>query len=271
MNETRAEYSECREKRLRNHPITKFKYHIENVSKKANMTLIINHQSVNFEVYTDFKLKMLEFTEWSELYDLTFKKSRVHSLQAKIKWSKLDQVVITLAFRDKGQEFDLHSLQSRMSFSTFGRTGNNLSTLGRGIAVYVSTSPIDHATILGLIIYGLGLLDPFGRTFDFSVKSTREFIDDSMLPKTDVPTRWVKSIPIKINIFAWRVSLDKLPTRLNLSLRGLDIPSIICPLCSIAVESTSHLLFSCQLARQLMIKVVHWWELEYQDFHSYED
>ncbi|GKE35250.1 RNA-directed DNA polymerase, eukaryota, partial [Tanacetum coccineum] len=112
------------------------------------------------------------------------------------------------------------------------------------------------------------LLDPSG---DFSVKSTREFIDDFMLSKTDVPTRWVKSIPIKINIFAWRVSLDKLPTRLNLSLRGLDIPSIICPLCSIAVESTSHLLFSCQLARQLMIKVVHWWELEYQDFHSYED
>ncbi|GKC13769.1 RNA-directed DNA polymerase, eukaryota, partial [Tanacetum coccineum] len=89
------------------------------------------------------------------------------------------------------------------------------------------------------------LLDPSG---DFSIKSTREFIDDSMLSKTDVPTRWVKSIPIKIKIFAWRVSLDKLPTRLNLSLRGLDIPSIICPLCSIAVESTSHLLFSCQLA-----------------------
>ncbi|GJV73082.1 RNA-directed DNA polymerase, eukaryota, reverse transcriptase zinc-binding domain protein [Tanacetum coccineum] len=106
---------------------------------------------------------------------------------------------------------------------------------------------------------------------DFSVKSTREFIDDSMLPKTDVPTRWVKSIPIKINIFAWRVSLDKLPTRLNLSLRGLDIPYIICPLCSLAVESTSHFPFSYQLARQLMIKVVHWWELEYQDFHSYED
>ncbi|GJW79859.1 RNA-directed DNA polymerase, eukaryota [Tanacetum coccineum] len=85
-----------------------------------------------------------------------------------------------------------------------------------------------------------------------------KIIDDSMLPKTDVPTRWVKSIPIKINIFAWRVSLDKLPTRLNLSLRGLDIPSIICPLCSIVVESTSHLIFSCQLARQLMFKVVHW-------------
>ncbi|GJX92218.1 RNA-directed DNA polymerase, eukaryota [Tanacetum coccineum] len=105
----------------------------------------------------------------------------------------------------------------------------------------------------------------------FSVKSAREFIDDSLLLKADVPTRWVKSIPIKINIFSWRVSLDKLPTRLNLSLRGLDNPSIICPLCSIAAESTSHLLFSCQLARQLLIKVARWWELEYQDFLSYDD
>ncbi|GKE47576.1 RNA-directed DNA polymerase, eukaryota [Tanacetum coccineum] len=105
----------------------------------------------------------------------------------------------------------------------------------------------------------------------FSVKLAREFINDSFLSKADVPTRWVKSIPIKINIFPWRVSLDKLPTRLNLSLRGLDIPSIFCPLCSIAVESTSHLLFSCQLARQLMLKVVRWWELEYQDFLTYGD
>ncbi|GJX73967.1 RNA-directed DNA polymerase, eukaryota, partial [Tanacetum coccineum] len=105
----------------------------------------------------------------------------------------------------------------------------------------------------------------------FTVKYAREFIDDSLLPKSVVPTRWVKSIPIKINIFAWRVSLDKLPTRLNLSFRDLDIPSIICPICSVAVESTSHLLFSCSVARHLFFKVARWWELEYQDLHSYED
>ncbi|GJU09895.1 hypothetical protein Tco_1132291 [Tanacetum coccineum] len=74
------------------------------------------------------------------------------------------------------------------------------------------------------------LLDPSG---DFSIKSTREFIDDSMLPKTDVPTRWVKSIPIKINIFAWRVSLDKLPTR-GIFLSRPYIPSIIALICRIA-------------------------------------
>ncbi|GJR14799.1 RNA-directed DNA polymerase, eukaryota [Tanacetum coccineum] len=105
----------------------------------------------------------------------------------------------------------------------------------------------------------------------FSVKSAREFIDDSFLPKANVPTRWVESIAIKISIFSWRVSLDKLPTRLNLSLRGLDIPSIIFCLCSIVVESTSHLLFSCQLARQLMLKVARWLKLEYQDFLLYDD
>ncbi|GKC81848.1 RNA-directed DNA polymerase, eukaryota, reverse transcriptase zinc-binding domain protein [Tanacetum coccineum] len=106
---------------------------------------------------------------------------------------------------------------------------------------------------------------------EFSVKSARNFIDDSFLPKMETPIWWVKTIPIKINIFAWKVFLDKLPTRLNLSLRGIDIPSIICPLCSITVESTSHLFFSCHLARQLLIKVARWWELEIHDFTTYDE
>ncbi|GJV58839.1 RNA-directed DNA polymerase, eukaryota, reverse transcriptase zinc-binding domain protein [Tanacetum coccineum] len=83
---------------------------------------------------------------------------------------------------------------------------------------------------------------------DFSEKSARCFIDDSFSPK-EVPIRWVKFVPIKDNIFDWKVCLDKVPTRLNLSLHGLDIPSVLCPLCSIVVKSTAHLLFFCHLAR----------------------
>nr|GEY02893.1 RNA-directed DNA polymerase, eukaryota [Tanacetum cinerariifolium] len=52
--------------------------------------------------------------------------------------------------------------------------------------------------------------------------------------KSSASTRWVKEVLIKINILAWKVSLDKLPTRLNLSLRGIEIPSISCPICSFA-------------------------------------
>ncbi|GJY09959.1 hypothetical protein Tco_0378144 [Tanacetum coccineum] len=58
--------------------------------------------------------------------------------------ARLDQVVITFVFGDRGQGFDPHSLHGRKSFSTFGRTGSSLSTLGRGMAVYISTSPIQH-------------------------------------------------------------------------------------------------------------------------------
>nr|GEV01414.1 RNA-directed DNA polymerase, eukaryota, reverse transcriptase zinc-binding domain protein [Tanacetum cinerariifolium] len=92
----------------------------------------------------------------------------------------------------------------------------------------------------------------------FSVKSAHCYIDESFLPKVEVSTIWIVYIPIKVNIFARKFCLDKLPTRLNLFIRGLDIPLILCPNCYIAVESTMHILFSCDLARQLMRKVTRW-------------
>nr|GEY48844.1 RNA-directed DNA polymerase, eukaryota, reverse transcriptase zinc-binding domain protein [Tanacetum cinerariifolium] len=76
---------------------------------------------------------------------------------------------------------------------------------------------------------------------DFLVKSSRVLIDNTILPKAEVPTRWLRVVPIKVNAHAWRVCLDKLPTRANLSLRGMDIPSIVCPLCNSTVESSSHI------------------------------
>ncbi|GJX12486.1 RNA-directed DNA polymerase, eukaryota [Tanacetum coccineum] len=103
----------------------------------------------------------------------------------------------------------------------------------------------------------------------FSVKSARVYIDDFFLPKDDVSTRWIASVPIKVNIFAWKVCLDKLPTRLNLSIRGLDIPSILCPNCYVAVESAAHILFSCDMACELLRKVTRWWEVEFHNIHSY--
>ncbi|GJV31923.1 hypothetical protein Tco_1392323 [Tanacetum coccineum] len=51
-------------------------------------------------------------------------------------------------------------------------------------------------------------------TCEFSIKSIRQLIDDSIIPKEEVPTRWVKVMPIKINVFAWRV-LWKLEGGLN--------------------------------------------------------
>nr|GEZ59937.1 RNA-directed DNA polymerase, eukaryota, reverse transcriptase zinc-binding domain protein [Tanacetum cinerariifolium] len=74
---------------------------------------------------------------------------------------------------------------------------------------------------------------------EFSVKSSRILIDNTILSKAEVPTRWLRVVPIKVNVHAWKVCLDKLPTRANLSLRGMDIPSIACPLSNSVVESSS--------------------------------
>nr|GEV50062.1 RNA-directed DNA polymerase, eukaryota [Tanacetum cinerariifolium] len=56
----------------------------------------------------------------------------------------------------------------------------------------------------------------------FRVKDVRRMLDDMLLPKSDVPSRWVEQIPIKVNVLAWKISMDRLPTRVNLHRRGVQ-------------------------------------------------
>nr|GEX26007.1 RNA-directed DNA polymerase, eukaryota [Tanacetum cinerariifolium] len=48
---------------------------------------------------------------------------------------------------------------------------------------------------------------------EFRVKDVRIKLDDILLPSDSNATRWVKYIPININVFVWRVWLDRLSTR----------------------------------------------------------
>nr|GEV91183.1 RNA-directed DNA polymerase, eukaryota [Tanacetum cinerariifolium] len=84
-------------------------------------------------------------------------------------------------------------------------------------------------------------------------------------------TRWVKYVPIKVNVFAWKVMIDALPTRFNLSRRGIGIQSTSCPICDCGVESTEHLIFRCSLIRQLGRKVLKWWNIPSVEVDSYEE
>nr|GFC56934.1 RNA-directed DNA polymerase, eukaryota [Tanacetum cinerariifolium] len=77
----------------------------------------------------------------------------------------------------------------------------------------------------------------------FCVKDVRCLLDDVFLPKAEVPTWWIKSIPIKINIFAWKLCLDRLPTRVNLDKRNVAVASLLCPLCDSGMEDAAHLFF----------------------------
>ncbi|GJY04543.1 RNA-directed DNA polymerase, eukaryota, reverse transcriptase zinc-binding domain protein [Tanacetum coccineum] len=62
----------------------------------------------------------------------------------------------------------------------------------------------------------------------YSVSNIRKHIDDVMLPNNLPCIRWFKVLPKKVNIFMWHFFRDRLPHRLNLSKRGLDIESILC-------------------------------------------
>nr|GEY35989.1 RNA-directed DNA polymerase, eukaryota, reverse transcriptase zinc-binding domain protein [Tanacetum cinerariifolium] len=76
---------------------------------------------------------------------------------------------------------------------------------------------------------------------DFSVKSAREEIDKHVLVVSPSQNRWSKFLPIKLNVFSWRMMPDRLPTRSNLHNRGINITCILCPNCGAAIENRNHL------------------------------
>ncbi|GKC82626.1 RNA-directed DNA polymerase, eukaryota, partial [Tanacetum coccineum] len=105
----------------------------------------------------------------------------------------------------------------------------------------------------------------------YSVSFIRKHIDNCMIANSFPSTRWCKIIPRKVNIFMWRLLLDRLPHRLNLSSRGLDIDSILCPVCSKHVESNSHAFFSCSTASNIWRLVRGWCDLKIPMLSSYDE
>ncbi|GJW04914.1 RNA-directed DNA polymerase, eukaryota, reverse transcriptase zinc-binding domain protein [Tanacetum coccineum] len=106
---------------------------------------------------------------------------------------------------------------------------------------------------------------------EFSVASVRKFIDGVLLPEVTSKMRRIKEVPIKVNVHAWKIKLDCLPTRLNISRRGMNIESILCPMCGKAVESSRQLFFTCRLTSEIMRKISHWWDIGYMETTSYEE
>ncbi|GJS68686.1 RNA-directed DNA polymerase, eukaryota, reverse transcriptase zinc-binding domain protein [Tanacetum coccineum] len=108
-------------------------------------------------------------------------------------------------------------------------------------------------------------------TGEYSVASVKKVIDDRLLSDISSKTKWVNMVPIKINIHAWKVRLDGLPTRLNLFNREMDIESFSCPLYDNAVKSSSHIFFACHIAREVFRKITRWWDINFLEVSSHEE
>ncbi|XP_076946025.1 uncharacterized protein LOC143617312 [Bidens hawaiensis] len=98
----------------------------------------------------------------------------------------------------------------------------------------------------------------FGDMTDFTVKGVRKVIDEFILPSWARKTIWFKFLPRKVNICAWRVLLKRLPMRVNLVSKGIDIPSSLCPICNDHEESIDHVFGMCSVANRIWGLVASW-------------
>ncbi|KAL4579128.1 hypothetical protein LXL04_015264 [Taraxacum kok-saghyz] len=94
---------------------------------------------------------------------------------------------------------------------------------------------------------------------EFSVSSVRLYLDSVMLGSFGGPTRWNVLVPRKINILLWRIVNDRIPTRLNLRDKGIELHSVLCPVCEEVGESSAHLFLACADLVGLWRKVTLWW------------
>ncbi|GJT77710.1 putative RNA-directed DNA polymerase, eukaryota, reverse transcriptase zinc-binding domain protein [Tanacetum coccineum] len=122
------------------------------------------------------------------------------------------------------------------------------------------------------LVNGSNILDSWqwliGKDSFFAVSETRKHIYDIILPSTQVSTRWCKALPRKVNIFMWRLRLDRMPHRLNLSKRDMDINSILCSVCNNGMESSEHLFCSCEVAVNVWRLIRLWRDAQLPVFNS---
>ncbi|KAJ0483598.1 putative reverse transcriptase zinc-binding domain-containing protein [Helianthus annuus] len=69
---------------------------------------------------------------------------------------------------------------------------------------------------------------------------------------------WVKWVPLKCSIFAWRADLNRIPTVEVLSRRGIEVEDSLCSFCSSEGESVDHLFTACPWSAVLWQKIEAW-------------
>ncbi|GJZ81881.1 RNA-directed DNA polymerase, eukaryota [Tanacetum coccineum] len=95
--------------------------------------------------------------------------------------------------------------------------------------------------------------------------------DEVFLPKAPAATRWLKLVPIKVNIFVWKLQCDRLPTRNNLVRRGVHVPHACCPVCETGTEDVAHLFFLCEVARDVSRLICRWWNISWMQVGSFAE
>ncbi|XP_071740572.1 uncharacterized protein [Rutidosis leptorrhynchoides] len=97
----------------------------------------------------------------------------------------------------------------------------------------------------------------------FSTKALTVLIDGKRLHPGNSVTETIrnKSIPQKVVIFVWRAKLKRLPIRSELDKRGIDLDTVLCPLCGDEIETVEHSLIKCKMVIDFWKSFLRWWNI----------
>jgi hypothetical protein len=99
----------------------------------------------------------------------------------------------------------------------------------------------------------------------------RSLLANSSSQSQSSPTRWNKLVPIKVNIAMWRTENRRLPTRVNLDNRGIDLDSIRCHVCDNDLETEEHIIVKCDIAKSVWNDVLNWWNIRNVQIETLND
>ncbi|XP_071713621.1 uncharacterized protein [Rutidosis leptorrhynchoides] len=106
----------------------------------------------------------------------------------------------------------------------------------------------------------------------YMVKDCSVLVDKVILPRAVNSIESLQNglVLKKVEVFIWRARLGRVPVRFELDKRGIDLNNVRCPICDGDIETVEHILFSCQVAKDLWSKVLKWWGYNSAIF-GYED
>ncbi|XP_071738994.1 uncharacterized protein [Rutidosis leptorrhynchoides] len=107
----------------------------------------------------------------------------------------------------------------------------------------------------------------------FSTHTLSKMIDSKQLQHfvSQHETDRLQILPQKIGILTWRVKKRRIPVRVELDNRGVDLDSVRCPVCNNDLETVDHIFLHCNFAKDLWARVLRWWKASGPSYSNLEE